>query len=151
MSYDTLFNLGNLVMPFWLLMIVLPFWKWTERIMRSPWVAIVPAAIYVIVIVPVFGEVLAGVSSPTLDGIAELLSTPQGALLGWVHFLAFDLLVGRWAYLDSRQQQIPWWLVSPILFFVLMAGPLGFVLYLILRTIYAAMRGQPVNALLDPA
>ena len=50
-----------------------------------------------------------------------------------MHFLAFDLFVGRWAYLDSRQRGITAWLVSPILLLILMVGPLGLLLYLIVR------------------
>jgi hypothetical protein len=136
-----LFSLSSvLVMPFWFLMIVLPFWRWTERIIASPWIILGPALLYAIVVIPIFPAVWAGVSNPTLDSIAALLSTPSGAMLGWVHFLAFDLFVARWAYLDSRERRISAWLVSPILVLVLMVGPLGFLLYLGLRTVYALFR-----------
>ncbi|MCB0074886.1 MAG: DUF4281 domain-containing protein, partial [Caldilineaceae bacterium] len=59
---------------------------------------------------------------------------------GWVHFLAFDLFVGRWVYLDSRARGITAWLVSPILFVVLMLGPLGFLLYMAVRALRAPSR-----------
>jgi hypothetical protein len=49
--------------------------------------------------------------------------------------LAFDLFVGRWVYLDGRRLGMSAWLVSPILFFVLMLGPLGLVLYVAARLI----------------
>jgi hypothetical protein len=74
-------------------------------------------------------------ANPTLGGIAALLGTPEGATIGWVHFLAFDLFVGRWAYLDSRNHGFTAWLVSPILFLVFMFGPLGLLLYLGLRAL----------------
>ena len=80
--------------------------------------------------------------NPTLDGIAGLLGTPAGAAVGWVHFLAFDLFVGRWAYLDSRERGISAWLVSPTLFFVFMAGPLGLLLYLAVRWLSQRSRIQ---------
>jgi hypothetical protein len=54
--------------------------------------------------------------------------------VAWAHLLAFDLFVGRWAYLDSRQHDISAWIASPLLFFILMAGPLGFLVYLGGRT-----------------
>ncbi|MCA9946741.1 MAG: DUF4281 domain-containing protein, partial [Anaerolineales bacterium] len=41
--------------------------------------------------------------------------------------------VGRWVYLDGRANNISAWFISPILFFVLMLGPLGFLLYLVVR------------------
>ena len=41
-----LFRLSNLlVMPFWGLMILLPRWRWTQRIMRSSWVSAAPALV----------------------------------------------------------------------------------------------------------
>ena len=144
---DQLFSLSSLlVMPFWFLMIVLPFWRWTARIIASPWISVGPALLYAIVVIPILPEVWVGVSNPTLAGIATLLSTPAGAMLGWVHFLAFDLFVARWAYLDSRERRISAWLVSPTLFLVLMLGPLGFLLYLGLRTLGALFRApQPAQ------
>ena len=52
MELDRLFALSNLtVMPFWLL-IVLPRWRWTERIMRSPLVALLPALLYAALVLP---------------------------------------------------------------------------------------------------
>ena len=109
---ETVFTLANLfILPFWALMILLPHWRWTQRIMATLWPVVVLAVLYAIL----------------------LLSQIGGAAAGWVHFLAFDLFVGRWAYLDSREQGISAWLVSPTLFFILMAGPLGLLLYLGIR------------------
>ena len=132
--YDQLFQLSNvLVMPFWLLMIILPFWGWTKRIIRSPWIAAPVALLYAALVLPQLAGLLAELANPQLDQIAALLGTPAGATIGWVHFLAFDLFVGRWVYLDSRERKISAWLVSPILFVVLMFGPLGLLLYLVVR------------------
>jgi hypothetical protein len=128
---DTLFQLSNLlVVPFWFLMILLPHWRWTKRIMASLWVVVPAALLYAVLVLPNLLGLLGELSSPTATTIAALLGTPEGATIGWVHFLAFDLFVGRWAYLDSREQGFSAWLVSPILFFIFMFGPLGLLLYL---------------------
>jgi len=132
--YEQLFQLANvLVVPFWLLMILLPFWSWTKRIIASPWIAAPAALLYVSLILPDFVSLLAQLASPQLLAIAALLGTSAGATVAWAHFVAFDLFVGRWVYLDSRERGITAWLVSPILFFVLMFGPLGLLLYLLVR------------------
>jgi hypothetical protein len=123
---------GVLVLPFWLLMMVLPHWRWTQRIMRSPLISALPATLYTLLVLPRLGEVWPAVTNPRLPEIAALLGSPAGATMAWVHFLAFDLLVGRWMYLESRERAISAWLMAPILFFTLMLGPLGFLLYLIL-------------------
>lgn len=136
MSMDTLFQLsGLLTMPFWLLMILVPHWRWTQRIMGSLWTIVPAALLYAVLVLPNVATLWMDLANPTLVNIAALLGTPSGATIGWVHFLAFDLFVGRWAYLDSRARGLTAWLVSPILFFVLMLGPLGLLLYLGARSL----------------
>ena len=140
---DTIFSLSSLlVMPFWLLMIALPHWRWTRRVMQSPLVCAAPAALYLALALPRLLPLLALVASPTLQGIAAALGSPFGATLAWAHFLAFDLFVGRWAYLDSRERAISAWAMAPTLFLVLMLGPIGFLLYLGVRALYSARRRQ---------
>ena len=140
---ETIFILSNLfVLPFWALMIFLPHWRWTQRIMRTLWPVVVLAGVYTVLLLTQIGGVAGSLLNPTLAGSAGLLGTPAGAAVGWVHFLAFDLFVGRWAYLDSRERGISAWLVSPTLFFVFVAGPLGLLLYLAVRWLSLPSRIQ---------
>ncbi len=145
-----IFSLSSvLVMPFWFLIIVLPHWRWTKRIMQSPLVIAAAALLYAALVLPQIGQVLPAVLNPTLPGITALLGSPAGATIAWVHFLAFDLFVGRWIYLDSRELGVSAWLMAPILFFVLMLGPVGFLLYMICRGAYALLlnrRKRPAAA-----
>lgn len=69
----------------------------------------------------------------TLEGIMAIFDTPGGATIGWIHYLAFDLFVGIWVARNADRREISRVIQVPILFFILMAGPLGLVLYLILR------------------
>jgi Domain of unknown function (DUF4281) len=136
---ETIFSLSSLlVMPFWFLMIFLPTWKWAKCIIASPWISALAAALYVVLVLPSILQILPAVMNPSLEGISSLLRTPAGATIAWVHFLAFDLFVGRWVYLDSRERNVSFWFVSPILFFVLMLGPLGFLLYLLAGSFFRA-------------
>ena len=137
MPWNSLFESSSLlVMPFWFLMIFLPFWGWSQRIIGSPLIILPAALLYVALVVPQIGEVFSTVSSPNLAAIAALLGSEAGATIGWVHFLAFDLFVGRWIFLDSRSRGYSAWLISPILFATLMLGPLGFAAYLGLRGLW---------------
>lgn len=139
---DLLFTIANLaVLPFWFLVIFLPHWRGTQRIVASPLILVPLPILYTVLIVPRLGSLLPLLVQPDLPRIAAALGTPEGALLGWIHFLAFDLLVGRWAYLDSRQRGLSAWLVSPALFFVLMVGPFGLLLYLGLRSLVERLVG----------
>ncbi len=140
---ETFFTLANLfILPFWISMILLPHWRWTRRIMQTLWPVVVLCVVYAVSLLSQIGGAAGNLLNPTLDGIAGLLGTPAGAAAGWVHFLAFDLFVGRWAYLDSRERGISAWLVSPTLFFVFMAGPFGLLLYLAVRWLSQRQRGQ---------
>ena len=146
-----LFSLSSLfVMPFWFLMVVLPFWKWTQRIIQSPCIILGPALIYAIVLLPIFATVWADVSNPTLPGVIELIGNESGATLSWVHFLAFDLFVARWIYLDSRERNIFALIISPILVSVLMVGPVGFLIYMVVRTIHGLVRSPNLTTIAQP-
>jgi len=97
-------------------------------------------------VLPRLGEIWPAVSRPTLGGVATLLGSPAGASIAWVHFLAFDLFVGRWIYLDSQERGVRAWLMAPILFLTLMLGPVGFLLYLIMRPLAAVVSPAPAKA-----
>ncbi|HTV03302.1 MAG TPA: ABA4-like family protein, partial [Luteitalea sp.] len=126
---------GTLALPFWALMVFLPTWSVTRRIIGSPWIVAPAAVIYLIVLLPVANFVLPEVASPVQARIMQLLGTPTGTTLAWAHFIAFDLFVGRWIYCDSRSRMYsPWW-VSPILVLTLLVGPVGLLLYLVARTV----------------
>ena len=138
---EQLFSFSNLlVMPFWGLMIFLPYWRVTEQLMKSLWVVVPVALLYAALILPSISSVFTGLSSPTLDGIMTFLAEPTAATAAWAHFLAFDLFVGRWVYLDGRSHKISAWFISPILIFVFMLGPIGFLLYLLVRTAVLATK-----------
>lgn len=132
------FRLSNLLaLPFWALMILVPRWRWTTRILKSPAISAAPAAMYAVLVLPRLGDIWPVISQPALGAVAALLGSPAGATIAWAHFLAFDLFVGRWMYLDSQERRFSAWLMAPVLFLTLMLGPAGFLLYVILRLIPA--------------
>ena len=62
-----------------------------------------------------------------------MFSVPQAVLAGWIHYLVFDLFVGAWEVRDAKRLGISHWFILPCLFFTLMLGPIGLLLYFILR------------------
>jgi hypothetical protein len=140
---NAIFRLSNfLVLPFWALMIVLPRWRWTERTMKSVLVVVGPALVYGTLVLPHLPVIWPAVTRPTLAGVAQLLGSPMGATIAWAHFLAFDLFVGRWIYWDGRERRISPVLISPVLFLTLMLGPLGFLLYIVVRILTQTKTSQ---------
>ncbi|MBL0923583.1 MAG: DUF4281 domain-containing protein [Sphingomonadaceae bacterium] len=99
------------------------------------------ALTYAGLIVPLMAGLIAdggptGRPSPdftTPAGVMALFDAPGGATIGWIHYLAFDLFVGIWAGRNADRRGINRFIQVPVLFFILMAGPFGLGLYLILR------------------
>lgn len=144
-TLSQLFSLGGLlVLPFWFAMIVLPRWGVTRRVMQSPLVSAGAAALYLALVLPRLGEILPVVSGGPLAAVAALLGSPVGATIAWVHFLAFDLFVGRWAYLDSQERSVHPLVMAPVLLGVFMLGPIGYLFYLGTRAVAGFHPAAPV-------
>lgn len=137
MSADQLFQIANMsVLPAWLLLVILPRWRFTQLVAFG-------------VIIPVLGllylSLMVGVTTAggsfeapdfsTLDSVMALLSNEYGFVAGWVHYLAFDLFVGAWIVRDAQTNRVPHLLIILPLFFTLMAGPAGLLLYLVMRQV----------------
>ncbi len=126
---DTLFTIANTgILPFWLLLVVAPRWRWTQ---------ILCALAVPLVIGSLYGWLLsAGLGDGdfnSLQGVMALFRNPRTVLAGWVHYLAFDLFIGAWETRDAMKLGISRWLLAPCQFLTLMFGPLGLMLYLLLR------------------
>jgi len=65
--------------------------------------------------------------------VSRLFSDPWVLLAGWVHYLAFDLVVGARVARDAVERGVSRWLVVPCLVLTLMFGPAGFLAYSIAR------------------
>jgi len=79
-----------------------------------------------------FGEGGGGNFS-SLAGVRTLFESDYALLGGWIHYLVFDLFIGAWEVRDAQRLRINHFLVIPCLFFTLMAGPVGLLMYFILR------------------
>ena len=117
-------------MPFWFLMIFLPRWKYTKTIVASPYLIVPAALLYAALVIPNIGSTFLLLANPNLEGISKLLGSSSGATISWVHFLAFDLFVGRYAYLEGQKRNINLVLMGFVLFSILMYGPLGMLIFL---------------------
>ena len=137
MTADQLFQIANTsVLPAWLLLLVLPRWRWTQVAVIS---VIVPllSILYAVLLIRLT-TAGGGFQAPdfsSIDSIQALMSDRYGFLAGWVHYLAFDLFVGAWIARDSKIARVPHLLIVIPLFLTFMAGPFGLILYLVMRQI----------------
>lgn len=141
-----LFDGANLfVLPFWTLIIFLPKWDITRKVISSPLPFVALAGLYVyLLVVAVNPESAQALANPKLPDIARFFADEGAAAVGWVHFLVMDLFVGRWIYLEGQRTGV---LTAHSLILCLFFGPIGLLSHLI--TIAIADRFTAVNQVTD--
>ncbi|MFT5442720.1 MAG: hypothetical protein ACI8W3_001764 [Myxococcota bacterium] len=141
MSLDLLFLICNYgVIPAWLLLALAPKSAITQQVVHRIWIPMLLGLVYLSLFVtgPAAPE---GGDFFSLAGVMTLFTNPQMMLVGWVHYLAFDLFVGAWEVRDAQRRGISHLWVVPCLFFTLMLGPIGFLAYLTLRLVLLGEKG----------
>jgi hypothetical protein len=148
---DKFFQFVNVLpMPLWLGMMFAPDHPWTRRGSRSSSLFILVAANYLLSLI---SALILGRKNPdapekidftSLEGLSAGLGTKEGALGAWTHMLALDLFTGAWIFRESRRLDAPAWVRIPALFFTLMSGPFGLLLFLIWR-MFGAGKGDAVS------
>lgn len=74
-----------------------------------------------------------GTSFTTIEGVRALFASNGGVTVGWTHYLAFDLFVGLWIAKDADAKNFSRIIQTPILLATFMAGPIGLLVWLMLR------------------
>lgn len=134
MIFENLFSVAGLAaMAGWLFLLASPLIPvWSDRIAGVVLPLILSLGYVGLVIVPSSGS---GGGFGTLADVMELFSYEQAALAAWVHFLAFDLIVGAWICRTARSEKIRFWLVAPCLPLTFLFGPAGFLVFSVARGI----------------
>lgn len=140
MELERLFSLASAAALIgWVLLVLAPLRR-RPAVLGARLVAALLCGFYLVLLV----TGLAGDGPPpgagfdTLAGVRLLLSSPPALLAGWVHYLAFDLFIGSWQVEDAPSARVPHWLLLPCLALTFVAGPVGLLLYLLVK---AARRG----------
>lgn len=144
--YLTLFQIAGLAAPAWLFLIFFPTWRGTRWLARTAVFPVILCLTYVVGIVGIIGTSGFGFMRDfgNAAGVTRLLAQQDIALVAWIHILAFDQLVGIFIYRDNMEHRfVPLPIQSIVLFLTFMLGPLGFLIYYMLRF---ARRGSAVPA-----
>lgn len=72
----------------------------------------------------------------SIQNVRALFSKDELLLAGWIHYLAFDLFIGAWIARQSDGLGIPRLIQTIVLLATFMFGPVGLVLYLMMRAGY---------------
>ena len=123
MSPQQVFSIANIVaLLSWITLAVFPGRPRATKIIT----VIVPslfAVLYTAIAALLFWS--APGASPLSPGVGTLFLNPWLLLAGWVHYLAFDLLIGSWEVEDARERGIPHLIVIPCLVLNLHVRPGG--------------------------
>ena len=133
------------VLPFWLLLIFLPQSKFTQIFVNSIILPVILASAYVYVLYQNFllDEPLYNIFKLylSLDDLYTLFSTESFLLVFWIHFVALNLFLGSWVSRDGVKYNISRSLIFIPLLLIYFTGPLGLVIYWIIRVFYAKKLG----------
>lgn len=69
----------------------------------------------------------------SLAGVARLFQHDGLLLAGWVHYLAFDLLVGLWEREEAARIGLARWWLLPCQLLTFMFGPIGWLAFMAVR------------------
>jgi hypothetical protein len=117
----------------WLLLIVAPRWRGTERLVVSGVWPLLLSCVYFVLIAVYYPGSQGGFGS--IAEVRQLFSADALLLAGWVHYLAFDLLVGAFEVRQAKQHGIPHLLVIPALLLTFMFGPIGLLLFFVIKSV----------------
>ncbi|MBZ5607763.1 MAG: DUF4281 domain-containing protein [Acidobacteriia bacterium] len=132
MSAEQVFSMANTAALLgWLVLAVFGPRRWAAPLVTGAILPLLLAVLYAGLIAANFGKSQGGFGS--LAGVAQLFSNPWLLLAGWVHYLAFDLFIGSWEVRDARNRGIAHWMVIPCLALTFFFGPVGLLLYFLLR------------------
>ncbi|MEH6403629.1 MAG: ABA4-like family protein [Sneathiella sp.] len=122
---------GLLAMAGWLMLLASPFSpRWSDRIAGFA-IPLFLSLGYVILIVFFPSDGDGGFGS--LAEVTVLFSHQNAVLAGWVHYLAFDLVVGAWICRTARHEDVGFWMVIPCLPLTFLFGPAGFLAFFFVR------------------
>jgi hypothetical protein len=132
MSPEQLFSTcGALATTGWLLLVFLPRRRWTARLVCPVIIPLLLALVYLWLVATTLGRTPGGFGS--LDDVSLLFQNRRVLLAGWIHYLAFDLFIGSWEVRDAQRVGLRHLLVVPCLALTFLFGPVGLLLYFVLR------------------
>ena len=132
-------NLG--VLPFWFVLIIFPQSQICRVFITSIFPIFILSIAYIYLLYIVYLDAYDFLQNFKLylglSEISTLFKNKSFLILFWVHFLAMNLFCGGWIVKDSRMFNMNKFLISIPLIITYLIGPIGIMLYWIIRIFYA--------------
>jgi len=141
LTYEKIYLIVNWgVIPFWLLLIVMPNHSLTNFFNQSIIPILLFSVAYGYIAYNIFldGNILDGFELYNgLDGLYSMFSSEAFLLIFWLHFLAISLFIGSWIARDSLRYMMPKPFVIISLIATYFTGPVGLFIYWFLRIFFS--------------
>jgi hypothetical protein len=135
-SLSNLYKLVNVVAAIgWVILIFLPNWDLADSAIKYG--IVVGLSVFYIYILfirkDIENEVYPKGNFTSLEGVINLFKNPRNLLAGWVHYLAFDLMLGIFIKTQANEIGMSHFLQIPCFILTFMLGPVGYLLFVILE------------------
>ena len=141
LSYENIYFIANWgVLPFWLLLIILPNHGVTNFFTQTIIAPLILASAYCFIAYNIYleGNILDSFELYTgLEGLYSMFSNETLLLTFWLHFLSISLFVGTWIARDSQKYAMQRFFVIISLILTYFTGPFGLVVYWFFRIFYS--------------
>ena len=137
---ETYFRVTNtLALLAWIFLLVRPGQRWVSQRLCA---TVVPGLLAVTYATVIGWKLATGGPPPgdltTLAGLRGAFADDWVLAAAWTHYLVFDMVVGAWVARDAVRCGVPWPLRSVALVLTFLAGPVGFLLHLVIRQRHGA-------------
>ncbi len=141
-TIETLFYWVNLgVLPFWLVLIFFPYSNLSRYFVTSIFPVLLLSGAYIFVLYKSYLNSYDFMNNFSLylsiDHLLNLFSNKLYLMIFWIHFISINLFTGGWIVKDSQKLNINKILIIIPLVITYLIGPMGLLLYWLIRIFYA--------------
>jgi hypothetical protein len=139
MNFDLLFLIANLAALVGWIALVAGRPGPGRHVAIARGAAVLLALLYLALFLANTGGLAVLIRDYSLAGIGTLFASPEIRLLGWVHYLAFDLWVGSWEVEEAGRSSVPRAALIPCLVLTWALGPIGLLAFLVARRLLGGL------------
>ena len=141
-TIETLYIWVNLgVLPFWLILVFFPTSNLSKYFVTSIFPIILLSGSYIFAL---YKSYLGSYDFLTnfelylsISNLSNLFTSDLFLMMFWIHFVSINLFVGGWIVKDSQKFLINKYLTALPLIITYLIGPLGILIYWLIRIFYA--------------
>ena len=129
------------ILPFWLILIFFPNSNLSKYFVTSIFPILLLSGTYIFILYKSYLSSYNFIDNFNLylgfEELSDLFSNKSFLITFWIHFIAMNLFVGGWIVKDSQRLIINKILIILPLIFTYLIGPIGLLLYWLIRMFHA--------------